>query len=131
MARPCHCDRYRPGESFDPQQDCRLCFLYHNNVFYQQHWDGHAAPTTLPAPAAIEEGPGWFRKLVNFSQASVQHLWHGLPITASAEQERRIAICLNCDYLEQNTGICRHRNCGCKVAVKVGWADQYCPLSKW
>ncbi len=44
MPRPCTCDRYRPGEDFDAQKDCRLCWLYHNRKDYRMHWDGVSGP---------------------------------------------------------------------------------------
>jgi len=44
MARPCTCDRYRPGEPCDIKQDCHLCWLYHNEKAYKMLWDGVSGP---------------------------------------------------------------------------------------
>jgi hypothetical protein len=80
---------------------------------------------------AADTGPGWFRKLVNFSRAAVKHAWHGLPQTPTPEQERRLALCLACDKLDAESGACTHPQCGCRVATKVTWEMEKCPLGKW
>jgi hypothetical protein len=108
---------------------------------YQRQYaqNRHALPTAQPGqvatlppeppPKPIEQGPSWFRRAINFSRSAVRHVWHGLPEAATEEQERRIAICLACEHLDQNNGACRQ--CGCPARRKSSWALESCPLEKW
>jgi Mannosyltransferase putative len=45
MARPCTCDRMKPGKPYDTDQ-CRLCWLYHNDTQYQELWDSNRVQST-------------------------------------------------------------------------------------
>ena len=145
MSRPCGgCERGAPFDGpYDIKRQCRLCWLYHNSPAYRAHWDGnpnvtsvsvidpllHEKLTALGVPISRPEPPGWFRKLVNFSGALVKHAWAGLPKTPTEEQERRINICLMCEFLRQEDGVCL--KCGCGVIKKSGWDEQHCPIGKW
>ena len=112
--RPCACDNQRTGKADTPDQ-CRVCWLYHNDPAYQRAWAG---PPELP---------GIIKQAVNFLGALVQHAPAGLPPATKEETERRLAICRTCDFLVQG----RCSKCGCPVAATVAWADQHCPLGKW
>jgi hypothetical protein len=85
----------------------------------------------MAADPQTASGPGWFRKLVNFSRAAVRHAWHGLPETPTPEQERRLALCLACDKLDTVNGVCTHHQCGCNVQTKTTWLMEKCPLDRW
>jgi hypothetical protein len=134
MKRPCRCDRFRPGEPFDPRLDCALCWRYHHDPQYHALYDGQPvppAPTPPPERKPADAGPAWWRKAANFARAAVRHAWHGLPETPTPEQERRVSICLACPLLAQDTGRCTHVRCGCNVAKKTTWLMEQCPLGKW
>jgi hypothetical protein len=82
----------------------------------------HAPPLDAPA-----EGPGLFRKALNFGQAVAEHVAAACPLVDDATAAGRLAICRACDQLDGDT--CRL--CGCHMPVKVRWAEQSCPIRKW
>jgi hypothetical protein len=49
MTRPCFCDRAACGQPYTPEQ-CRVCWLYHNDRDYRALWDGE---TSAPAPRSL------------------------------------------------------------------------------
>lgn len=76
------------------------------------------------------DGPGLARKLRNLAAATAGHVAAGLPAASDEVRTARLAICR-----EDRCGLylagdrCRHPECGCYLAVKVGWAEQSCPLT--
>lgn len=55
MPRPCHCDRARKGQPFDPARDCRRCWLWHHHPPYRtHHGGGPAAGKKLPPRRAVD-----------------------------------------------------------------------------
>lgn len=87
-------------------------------------------------------GPGLFRKIANFSIASIGHVMRGSPTCTQLEIDNRHDVCRSCELYEPSktnpeVGICTHSDCGCPVTradkyiTKLGWRDQSCPLGKW
>ena len=112
--RPCTCEKVRPGEPYTLDQ-CRLCWLYHNDPVYRKAWGG---PPQLPGPLT---------QAVNFLGAAARHLVAGLPQAAAEELRRRLALCGACPHMVED----RCAKCGCPVAAKAAWREQRCPLGKW
>jgi hypothetical protein len=112
--RPCTCEKIRPGELYTPDQ-CRVCWLYHNDPAYRQAWGG------------LLEMPDVVKQAANFLGAVVQHALAGLPHASKEETERRLAICRACVFLVQG----RCGKCGCPVTAKAAWQDQHCPVAHW
>lgn len=48
MPRPCRCDKALTGHPYTTDQ-CRLCWLYHNNSDYHRTWNGDGASATARA----------------------------------------------------------------------------------
>ena len=126
------------------EADCEKCgvpafeALSHAEVlalFRKAPGKANASPAQpLPQPAApppvpIEQGPGWFKKAVNFTKAAVKHVWFGLPQAPTPLLEQRISLCLVCEHLNPQTGGCNQ--CGCPVATKAAWGKEKCPVGKW
>ena len=63
--RPCTCDRQRQGPFTEDQ--CWLCWLYHNSARYRALWDSGAAQ---PAPT----GPSGREKLTTCTHAGKRPL---------------------------------------------------------
>jgi hypothetical protein len=104
----------RVGKPWTPDQ-CRVCWLYHNDPAYRHAWGGPPEP------------PGALKQAANFLGAVIQHGLAGLPRASAEDTERRLAICRTCDFLVQG----RCGKCGCPVAAKAAWAEQTCPAEKW
>jgi len=137
------CGNFQVGVPYSTDQ-CMFCWKYANDPNYKKHWDELlskpreqiTSTAYIPVPVnakTIDEGPNWFKKVVNYAKASVTHVWAGLPETASEEQEQRIAICLQCpsNLINLNMGICKHKDCGCAIQKKTRWKDQSCPMGHW
>ena len=86
-------------------------------------------------PADKPPLPSLARRGVNFVKASVQHVAQGRPQRPDAT---KLAILEQCAANE--CGLyrgdlkkpkCAHRDCGCNLAAKAGWADQQCPEGYW
>src|SRR3990167_3778069 len=78
MNRPCVCNRFRPGESFDFNKDCRLCWLFHNDRRYHEHWGGTGDELVVVPLDAMRGG---LRRVSNPTVAVLRP-----PITASPKQ---------------------------------------------
>ncbi|MFQ3578877.1 MAG: hypothetical protein SNJ71_01895, partial [Bacteroidales bacterium] len=70
----------KPGEY--RQGDCRLCWLYHNNIKYRNKWDE----------------PNIFEKVNTAFQAAISFVKDGLKEVSKEEYNRRMNICNKCDY---------------------------------
>lgn len=57
MSRPCICDRFEkePWASYTRDQ-CRLCWLYHHDIDFHEHW-GDASATPAEPLACRHRGP--------------------------------------------------------------------------
>jgi len=179
MTRPCLCDNVELGKPYDASKHCRHCWNYHHSPTFRKAWGGPPLldkqydgliqqmqsqgisvqiGVKMPEPVPVEEGPGWFKELVeqakeeitakqevqkpeeskgpslfkkaiNFGGALVKHAWHGMPQSAPEEQKRRVSLCLACEHLMPSNGTCG--KCGCVCAWKASWSDQKCPVGKW
>ncbi len=109
--RPCTCNKITSGAYTLDQ--CRLCWLYHNDASYHNFWN--------------EEPPSMLGKAINFTKAIVQHLAAGLPRVADEELIRRLAICNQCEFYIES----RCLKCGCTMQIKASWTEQKCPIGKW
>lgn len=84
--------------------------------------------------------PNLLKKVINFANATYQHIQAGLPIVTDEVYNERLSICSSCDeYCDKNKPRweCKHANCGCALMDgevmpgKARWADQACPIKKW
>lgn len=71
--------------------------------------------------------PSFVKKAVNFTKASAEHIKKGQIPTNEELHKIRLKICDGCDH--GNNEECFI--CGCNLPVKIGWAEQKCPLGKW
>jgi len=109
MDRPCTCDR----------DDCRPCWLYHNDLRYHRLWGG-TEPTLL-------------QKAGTFFKAAVRHVADGLKNVSEEQYQQRLAICTDCPEYEPSNTHCR--KCGCVIAgnvlAKARWKSEDCPIGRW
>lgn len=77
---------------------------------------------------ATPEPPGPARKAANLVGAVAHHLRAGWRHADEGEARRRLAICESCPNLTPSRGC---RLCGCRMDVKVRWADMACPIGLW
>lgn len=100
-----------------------------------ERWPQHDCPHGARLP------PLW-RRLANFSRASIIHAVHLFPTCDEEEIDRRFGICQQCPLflrhqINPQIGACSHKDCGCSITglprfiSKLGWLDQHCPLRKW
>jgi hypothetical protein len=101
-----------------------------------------------------KDGPGTFRKAVNFSAATIKHVRKGRPRVSQDVIEKRFAVCSDCPdglfvelgkdrlpkrlhVVEGVVGTCRDRRCGCYIHAseafpnKLAWATTKCPMEHW
>jgi hypothetical protein len=113
MPRPHRCDNYRVGGPYTEDQ-CRLCWLYHNDPQYKNLLDRPEMPSLL-------------RQAVNLVGAVVKHVSAGMPAAGEEEKSRRMALCMACEHWQDG----RCTQCGCFTAAKTAWAREKCPVGKW
>lgn len=108
------------------------------------HCAGYPVPDNWrPPPLSVtHDGPGFAKRLVNFTLASIQHAMAGMPTCTQTEIAARYDICRACELYKPDkdnpdVGRCTHEKCGCgvsgveKFVSKLAWRDQDCPLGKW
>ena len=77
--------------------------------------------------------PNFMKKIKNFAQATIGHLFKGMPICDDNTIEKRYRICQRCEHFVSNSCVL----CGCpltrnrKFISKLAWSDQKCPINKW
>jgi hypothetical protein len=76
-----------------------------------------------PAPVF----PGVAQQAVNFVRSAVRHLAGGLKTTDEDEGDRRMQICIGCEYYQDG----RCQKCGCYLKAKASWLSESCPVGKW
>jgi hypothetical protein len=113
--KPCNCDHPEYTNQLYVDRQCRICWLYYNNPDYHELWSG--------------EKPSFMQKIVTFAGAVIDHVAAGLPVTPPEEQERRMALCIACEYYDSASQACR--KCGCGCVAKARWKEQSCPINKW
>jgi hypothetical protein len=112
--RPCTCDRVKPGPFTEDQ--CRRCWLYHNDPWWKARYDGTPLP---PVPK-----PGLVRMALNLAGAVKDHVLAGMPKVDDGTYEQRRGVCAACPNLDgESCGAC-----GCDLGIKARWADQSCPV---
>lgn len=110
-----------------PERFGHFCTLARNSApMERQMIVGRSAIGLAP------EGPGLLRRAVNFAGAVVTHFAAGFPTATPEQQAARLAICRTneCGFYAEGDR-CLHSACGCYLQVKVGMADQGCPIGLW
>jgi hypothetical protein len=64
----------------------------------------------------------------SFATSLAEHVMAGTPETPADKRAARLTVCESCDKLTPGW---QCSMCGCRVAIKAGWAEQKCPLGKW
>lgn len=82
-------------------------------------------------PAENASPPSIVKQVSNFLTSTVNHVAQGMPQTSDPEQEKRMAICRECDKYSDNNGNPRCMDCGCYLKIKTSWAGESCPQNKW
>lgn len=82
-------------------------------------------------PAENINPPSVVKQISNFFTSTVNHVAQGMPQTSDPEQEKRMAICRECDKYSDNNGNPRCMDCGCYLKIKTSWAGESCPQNKW
>ncbi len=77
--------------------------------------------------------PSLPKKIVNFTKASVKHIFNGLENVPTSIEEERLFICTHCPFRsdEDNKLICTHKDCGCPIKQKIKWSSEECPIGLW
>jgi hypothetical protein len=78
-----------------------------------------------------EGGPSLLQKAANFAGAVVNHVATGMQPATPEVQASRLAICASNECGYHDRGKCLHKDCGCNLQAKAGWAEQACPIGKW
>jgi len=73
--------------------------------------------------------PSFITKVVNFSEAIIEHTKAGLPKRSEEEINNIMKICESCELYNLESQSCL--KCGCKLKTKISWAEQKCPIGKW
>lgn len=103
---------------------CRVCWLNTHDERYREQWK------QKPPIAKPPEPPSRWAKIGNFALALWKHVCHGLPQASPEDVAKRWTICGPCEW--NRNGECIQ--CGCptnpkrKLANKLKWAEQSCPL---
>lgn len=78
-----------------------------------------------------EEEVDFCKKIANFTGAGRRMISSILagkqPLVLNEEQERRLAICAECEFFNGIT--CR--KCGCHIRFKAKLQTEHCPILKW
>ena len=65
----------------------------------------------------------------NAVKAAAGFVASGFAVADQAEQERRLAICQECEFFDHARSRCT--KCGCIAVWKAWVASQKCPIGKW
>lgn len=103
---------------------CRICELTDPS-----HRDYNPLYRALYSLENSTEDPTLLQKAVNLGRAVTHHLAAGLPESDDETVNHRLAICHSCERFDVERVSCRA--CGCRMNVKVRWAEQKCPIGKW
>jgi hypothetical protein len=119
------------------QWKCLVCGELSNGFDLAAHF-----PNKIYRPCGKQIGPSSVKRLLNFSIATITHVYNRLPTCTQSQIDERAAICKACEFFRpnsivRNVGVCTHPDCGCCVdsqkwfISKLAWADQECPIKKW
>ena len=78
-----------------------------------------------------QQEPGLVRKAANFGKAVVKHVANRRQVASNELFAARIAICEECDSLNQQRRVCTEKSCGCYIDKKARWQSENCPQGKW
>jgi hypothetical protein len=105
MTRPCTCDRYDPSAPYTLDQ-CRVCWLYHNDPGYRALWHGNPTSPTRERgrSSCTHRGPELRRQPCRTCAGTVQLRIFHCALHAECtigQQLPAIACCSTCqDYHE-------------------------------
>ncbi len=142
--RPCTCDKFIVGEPWVIHRDCRLCWLYHNDIGYKTLWDN--MPVLEPQPPISKEEQekiSFAQRMAAFAKAmAVEASWRaqgGRAPTVEEKAERRAHCDSNlCGALDKKNDLCLA--CGCYLEAglfpprpmgKLDCSTQKCPKGYW
>src|SRR5215472_5966073 len=112
------CNRGAPFDGpYDASQQCRLCWLYHNDPGYRKLWGGESV-----------EMPSLFQQAINYTKAVAKHVATGAKEAGPGIVAARLALCQACEF---HTSDNRCSKCGCWTKSKASWQEQSCPIGKW
>lgn len=100
--------------------------------YYKIHpelWASPEAYRRAYPDLADHHDPGFFQKAASFGKAIVEHAGAGFPTTGREMIDHRWAICRACEHFDPDYVRCRV--CGCRLNIKIDWAEQRCPIGKW
>lgn len=73
--------------------------------------------------------PSVVKQAGNFVSAAIKHVKSGATNVSSEEQEKRLAICNGCEFINEAKNRCTA--CGCFLLTKTKWATSQCPKGYW
>jgi hypothetical protein len=75
--------------------------------------------------------PGLIRKAFTFGRAVVRHVVNRGREASEELYQARLAVCKDCEFLDQERRVCQDPRCGCFVDRKARWESENCPQGKW
>lgn len=72
-----------------------------------------------------------FDKVSSASEALLKFLASGAHQVSEEERNRRIDICLPCEFYAERHGVAICDQCGCVLNLKVRFPGESCPIDKW
>lgn len=73
--------------------------------------------------------PNFIEQAHNALNSVATFISNGLPKTEPNEIQKRMDICLSCEYFNNLENRCN--KCGCFLNIKTAWATEKCPIGKW
>jgi len=67
----------------------------------------------------------------NLVKETAKYTRSGFKTRTKEEQEKVIAICMQCEFYNQNRFTPRCKKCGCYMDIKKRWITSHCKISKW
>jgi hypothetical protein len=118
------------------QDQCYLCWLYHNHPGYRRRWDGEEEQRPVisqgtPPRVPTSTGPSWLQVGFNFALAMAKAAANGFKTVSPELFEARLAACQDGPCPHLNGVRCLHQKCGCFVNKKAALASEDCPIGRW
>ena len=128
------------GKVYDcPKLRCRMtpawCNLYYTDSAYAAKWDagkgpGQNLPTGIPITRPVPQDlPPLREQVIGFLGAMAKFVADGCRVVDGAEFDRRVAVCMECEYFIRRPGRCSQ--CGCCGKLKAKGRVWACPKHKW